>query len=210
MNDRRLMQLLEDARLAAELERPFGAAGASHGRARGLWIGLAAACAAAAVALAALWLWPTARTTGPGALAAGERARSQHAATADVPAVAPAREWVLLAIAEDAFGEMRCVRWSPIAWGGRHLGEVSPEELKLAGVAMNCDPAAERIIVVGLEGARGELPTSDDQASAIASCLLRAAPCGPGEFDPERCALTGGGCVGPSLAVRVERVLASR
>ncbi|MBL8990736.1 MAG: hypothetical protein JNJ48_04050 [Phycisphaerae bacterium] len=214
MNDRRLMQLLEDARLAAELERPFAAAGARDARARVLWAGLGAACAAAAVVLATLWLWPAAPGRGlvPGPSVATTNAQGQPRTNAPVGAQATdaGREWVLLAIAEDAFGEVRCVRWSPIAWGGRHLGEVSPEELKLAGVAMNCDPAAERIIVVGLEGARGELPATDDQASAIASCLMRAAPCGPGAFDPDRCALSGGGCVGPTLAVRVERVLASR
>jgi hypothetical protein len=109
---------------------------------------------------------------------------------------------VLMAIVEDAPGHVRCVRWVGVNFGGRSLCELTPEELRAIGMGMLCAEDSPRALVVGMQGPRSALPSSDDHATALARCLLKTASCGVGTFDSTRCAQAG--CAGARVRMRVE------
>lgn len=158
--------------------------------------------AAAAVALVANLSWPV----GGAAVPDG----SGPVAVRPVPEViakpAEARESVLMAIAEDDAGGLRCVKWSPGVWGQRPLSDVASEELRSIGLSLGCETAVRRLLVVGMEGPTALLPHSDAHASEVAQCILRQPPCAADGFDRGACSAAGGGCVGSDVSVRVELI----
>lgn len=128
--------------------------------------------------------------------------------TAETPGVAVidpdlhAETTVLMAIVEDAPGHVRCVRWTGVTFGGRSLSDLTPEELRTIGMGMLCAEDSQRALVVGMQGPRSALPSSDDHAAALARCLVKTASCGVGVFDAARCAQAG--CAGERVRMRVE------
>ncbi len=113
-----------------------------------------------------------------------------------------AESTVLMAIVEDAPGHVRCVRWTGVTFGGRSLSDLTPEELRTIGMGMLCAEDSQRALVVGMQGPRSALPSSDDHAAALARCLVKTASCGVGVFDAARCAQAG--CAGERVRMRVE------
>ena len=109
---------------------------------------------------------------------------------------------ILLAVYQNDAGKLSCVNWSADALKGRAVSSLSTEELTRLGLTLACDPAAARILVVGLEGPAAALPTTDDRAKAVAQCLSASPPCASGVFNPKTCASAG--CLDNNITVRIE------
>lgn len=208
LTDERLEHLLRTARDVDTLERM-----ASQGPARGVLLRsrpmarvFAVSAIAAGIVLGlgvAMWV-KSAVTPAP-------RVPSSGPSVATVPeapaAAGSARGSVLLAVVEDEIGNLQCVNWTPWLAGGRSIQETGTEELCSLGMALSCDPAPRRLLVVGLEGPRESLPTSNVAAANLARCILNMPPCtGTGTFDPGRCAQAGGQCLSSQVSMRVEVV----
>ena len=213
LDDRRLEQLLraghEVDSLDSEIARPAGRIGPRTARweTRVLWWGGAVA-AALVIGVSGWALVGGGGSPSPGS-AGGNDIVVLPAVKSDPspvdPASADGHGTVVMAIVEDDRGGLRCVKWSPGAWGSRPLNELKGEELKAMGMAMVCSDAPKRLLVVGMEGPRRDmLPASDAHATDVAKCILSAPSCGSGTFDSGRCAQAG--CVGSEVNVRVESV----
>jgi hypothetical protein len=114
------------------------------------------------------------------------------------------RSAVVLAIGETDTGELACVNWSADVLQGRTIHQVNDEELKRLGMALMCESPSRRMIVVAMEGPQTVIPTTNQRASEMARCLLKAPACGPNQFDQTRCA--NAGCLTPEINVRMKSI----
>lgn len=151
----------------------------------------------AAAAAVALIVVPVVMLNGGKAKSAG-----QHAPPGTDAVAAPPRASLLMAVYQNDAGKFSCVNWSADALKGRKISSLSAEELTRIGLTLSCDPAAARILVVGLEGPASALPSSDARAHAVAQCLTSSPPCASGVFNPQTCASAG--CLAQEVTVRVE------
>ena len=187
LNDQRLENLLRDAREVDAIER---------GGARFPMWARVSMMAAAAVVLLVLGAWFALLRSTPTAAAPD----IAHGA----PVETPSHGSVVMAVAEDESGKLKCVKWSANALGGKELDQVGVTELTRAGLSLSCDPAPVRMLVVGLQGPKTQLPDSDKRAQEIAECILKTPACGSGAFDAQFCAQAG--CAGNGMQVRVEAI----
>lgn len=114
------------------------------------------------------------------------------------------RKAVVLAIGETDTGELACVNWSADVLQGRTIHQVNDEELKRLGMALMCESPSRRMIVVAMEGPQTVIPTTNQRASEMARCLLKAPACGSFQFDQTRCATAG--CLTPEVNVRMKSI----
>lgn len=114
------------------------------------------------------------------------------------------RKAVVLAIGETDTGELACVNWSADVLQGRTIHQVNDDELKRLGMALMCESPSRRMIVVAMEGPQTVIPTTNQRASEMARCLLKAPACGPSQFDQTRCA--NAGCLTPEISVRMKSI----
>lgn len=123
-------------------------------------------------------------------------------------AVASARGAVVLSISEGEAGDLRCVAVAPSTWGDRRLAEISAEELQAAGLGALCTPDARRLLVIGLEGPRAQLPASDARALELARCMINTPACSGQTFDASACSTAP--CVPGDVTIRVESIAMSK
>ncbi|MFT3684948.1 MAG: hypothetical protein QM783_08490 [Phycisphaerales bacterium] len=127
---------------------------------------------------------------------------TKPAVTPPQVAAADDKASLLLAVYQNDRGSLSCVNWSAEALEGRNVSKLTADELTRLGLTLSCDPAAARVLVVGIEGPLAALPTSDDRARAVAQCLSTTTPCSPGSFNPQTCASAG--CLSQDVTVRIE------
>ncbi len=191
-SDEQLEHLLRQAHGAEAFE---GDALAPLARVGG-WRSAVLAIAACLGLAAAWWAMPAAGPTRPPARVMG---------TGAVAARPGATRSVVLAISEDAAGEVACVRWAdhcPVP--GTRLADMGEADLARLGAELGCEPGEGRVLIVGMEGPAGAVPASDAEVARIAGCFRDAAACGEGAgagFDSSGCAATV--CAAPTVAVRV-------
>lgn len=139
--------------------------------------------------------------------------RTSTAANSTTPSTSPTdesdtdtetRKAVVLAIGETDTGELACVNWSADVLQGRTIHQVNDDELKRLGMALMCESPSRRMIVVAMEGPQTVIPTTNQRASEMARCLLKAPACGPSQFDQTRCA--NAGCLTPEISVRMKSI----
>jgi hypothetical protein len=189
ISDKRLEELLRDVHEVEDIDRARGVRGS----------------------IMPAWVWGVAAALFLGFITwIGIRAntRAEHSAEPRIvqapPQAAEKRGSVVMAVAEDGEGKLKCVKWSADALGGKALDEVGANDLARAGLALQCDAAPARMLVVGLQGPVARLPDSDKRAMEIAECILRTPSCGAGSFDAKFCAQAG--CAGSDIHVRVEPI----
>lgn len=187
MDDRELEQLLRMAREAEELAD--SAIPASITLVRPLWrrprvwAGLSTLAAAAAVTV--VWTLvprtvapPSVPTTYPIAAAP----ESPATATPDEPESQPIRlvkgmdpggpeQSVVFAIFRDPAGGCSCVQLENADWGSRRLADVGRDELLAAALDNPCTTLARQVLVVGVSGKPGTVPTTHDDAERLATRL---------------------------------------
>ncbi len=132
---------------------------------------------------------------GPGAAAGlATRHESAHAAaTGALPSPAgEQREFALLAIVPDEAGRLQCVEWSSERQT-RSLADLGVDEMRQLGIGLLCQSDARQVLVVGIEGPRHAMPSTDEHAAEIARCILytphrdlpgEAEVCNPGTCMP--------------------------
>lgn len=193
MNDTQLQRLLRMAGEAEELDRPasyaFSARRAARARwqARIAWLGLTGA-AAAAVALAVIFSGPTPGPQTPTPIAGPAIEESPGIALAAAPVEphpvrlvkgpVPTRDEqsVVLAIFRGAQGECSCVQLTDFdAGAGRRLADVAYGELLEFALRNPCTDAASQLLVIGVAGRRGTLPSTPEDADLLASRLANVA-----------------------------------
>lgn len=195
ISDERLLQMLRDADALNALEHGRTPAPAVR-RTRLIPFAIAAAVLIAGAGLALF----------------GSRDRSSPGSPVEIAAVAPRPESpdpaaaptssLLLAVYQNGAGKLSCVNWSTDVLKGRAITSLSANELTRLGLTLACDPEAARILVVGLEGPAGSLPSSDARAQVVAQCLSTTPPCAEGVFNPRTCAAAG--CLDTEVKVRIE------
>jgi len=195
LDDDRLQRLLRDAHALERFERGAAAPAARPVASRVWWA--AGVAAAVAVLSAGAWLFGS-RGPAPSPRDGVVNAGTRPVGAAPVEQVAS----LLLAVYQDDDGTLSCVNWSADALKGRAMSSLTADELTRMGLALACDPQAARILVVGLEGPAGALPSSDARAQVVAECLSTTPPCAPGTFNPRTCASAG--CLDTEIKVRIE------
>ncbi len=81
-------------------------------------------------------------------------------------------EAVLFAVYRGANGSCECVQVNDPDWGSeKRLADVSRHELLRAGLQDSCMTMAPEVLVIGVEGKRGTLPSSRQHAETIARRL---------------------------------------
>ncbi len=81
-------------------------------------------------------------------------------------------EAVLFAVYRGANGSCECVQMNDPDWGSeKRLADVSRHELLRAGLQDSCMTMAPEVVVIGVEGKRGTLPSSRQHAETIARRL---------------------------------------
>jgi hypothetical protein len=81
-------------------------------------------------------------------------------------------EAVLFAVYRGANGSCECVQVNDPDWGSeKRLADVSRHELLRAGLQDSCMSMAPEVLVIGVEGKRGTLPSSRQHAETIARRL---------------------------------------
>lgn len=202
LTDGQLERLLTLANQAERLARPE--VGVLVKR-RGWKLVSGGLAAAAALALVAGAWWLAARGgVDPRAATTRPAMRTAHAPAA-TPTERESVSSMLLAIAENAAGEMSCVgvRRDALAHG-RTWSEMETGELERLGREAACDAQAPRLLVVGLQGPAQRLPSTDDEAVRLAGCLRAASGCGTESFNAGTCAASG--CALPGVNVRVASI----
>jgi hypothetical protein len=157
-------------------------------RARGVPIGGALAAAACLAVGAFVFLMPQSpvpiavappehvepESRGGGSLAdLGARAEaSGETGRATLAAHRPEEEAVLFAVYRGANGSCECVQVNDPDWGGdKRLAEVSRHELLRAGLQEPCTTLAPEVLVIGVAGKPGTVPSSRQHAETIARRL---------------------------------------
>lgn len=121
----------------------------------------------------------------------------------------PKQGSVVMAIAQDSAGGIRCVQWAEHEWsGGRQLSEVDPAELKALGKSMICEREAPRVVVVGLEGPGQMLPQSEAFAAEVARCIVATSACQQPGWNAAGCAESS--CMPGSVTMRMETLALGR
>ena len=121
----------------------------------------------------------------------------------------PKRGSVVMAIAQDSAGGIRCVRWAEHEWsGGRQLSEVDAAELQALGKLMICEREAPRVVVVGLEGPGQMLPQSEAFATEVARCIVATSACQQPGWNAAGCAESS--CMPGSVTMRMETLALGR
>lgn len=127
------------------------------------------------------------------------------------PVIAAAQEYgsMILGIFEDSSGVVRCVRWREHDFGGRALEDVRPGELTAATYGQPCVVGPHKLIAVALSGPLSQLPETDEEAQAVAQCIIGTpAPiCDHHLFESDHDAIS---CMPSSLKFRVETLAMGR
>lgn len=195
ISDERLLQLLRDADALNAFEHGRTPV-APVRRARWHWPAIAAAVLVVGAGFA---IFGSLNRASP--RSATEVAVLPHRESAPVSVVQPTSS-LLLAVYQNGAGKLSCVNWSADVLKGRAINSLTANELTRLGLTLACDPEAARLLIVGLEGPIGSLPSSDDRAQAVAQCLSTTPPCAAGEFNSKSCAAAG--CLDTEVKVRIE------
>lgn len=127
------------------------------------------------------------------------------------PVIAAAQEYgsMVLGIFEDSSGVVRCVKWREHDFGGRALEDVRPGELTAATYGQPCVVGPHKLIAVALSGPLSQLPETDEEAQAVAQCIIGTpAPiCDHHLFESDHDAIS---CMPSSLKFRVETLAMGR
>ncbi|MBL0870408.1 MAG: hypothetical protein IBJ18_07530 [Phycisphaerales bacterium] len=217
LNDERLLELLRAAHEVNNLEAgvheplPTRTTLASSFPLRRKLIAISGVAAMVAL-LAAVWFASyhaaqsnnTQPAVNPPNVTASNTSTNPGAPSDDSEIDADTRKAVVLAIGETDTGELACVNWSADVLQGRTIHQVNDDELKRLGMALMCESPSRRMIVVAMEGPQTAIPTTNQRASEMARCLLKAPACGSSQFDQSRCASAG--CLTPEINVRMKSI----
>lgn len=195
LNDRQLQQLLRMAAEAEELAEsslqvmPASRTWSAGGRRR-TWVGISSLAAAAALALGvfvALPSRPPAPLPTDGGLAIAPTIDElpidpPPAAPVEKEAHSPVRlvtgdsgadpeQSVLFAIFRDPGGDCSCVQLRETDWGDKRLADVGRDELLAAALGDPCTTLAGQVLIVGVSGRPGSVPTTRLDAETLATRL---------------------------------------
>lgn len=189
---------------------------------RGVGAGLAvAACAGVVMSVAALLMLPDRGPAKPTIAAVpvedgrGLPARTpQHSDMRDVvAATAPASKGftpsadeqccVVIAMVRDASGVLRCVQWRQHEWDAHRVNGMSAMDLKTA-VPSPCMNIPQQMVLVAVTGPTRSLPSTDESAARLASCILGS----PRGCEMEGMCFTNAAarCLPNDVSVKVETV----
>ncbi len=197
MNDRQLENLIRMALEAEALEasaqparrpRPPAWRRAAGGLA-------AAACLAGALTIAFQAHWnKTTPAPIPNSTQGGIASGTRPVTITQIEAPDAETDSIVLAVFRDNGEEDPCVQMELGSFcGARNLADIDRTELLLTAFENACTPTPGQVVVLALSGPRGTLPRNQEEAAALASCIIDA---------PDACAADGA-CV----AQRVRRYL---
>ena len=78
---------------------------------------------------------------------------------------------MLFAVYRGVDGSCECVQVNEPDWGETRLAEVSRHELLRAGLQDACTTIAPEVVVIGVAGKKGTVPSSRDHAETVARRL---------------------------------------
>lgn len=119
-------------------------------------------------------------------------------------ATAPSEQCcVVIAMARDASGVLRCVDWRQHEWDVQRVSRMSARDLQ-AATTKPCGPTPPQLVLVAISGPTSSLPRTDESAARLANCILNS----PRGCESEGMCFNGAaaGCLPSDVSVKVETI----